>query len=198
MYELHAISPGNENPEIVAKKALQIYDVVDFIHLRERHWTVEQFSYVLQKLKYHDPSLAKVIINDRVDLAYVTNINKVHLPSHGFEPKDLRTHFPSITFGCSVHHVQSAKKMEKLGARYMIYGHIFSTPSKKGLAPRGLKKLAQITKAVTTPIIAIGGITPERVPNVLEHGAKGIAVMSGIFKGDEAYKRAIQYRNQLV
>lgn len=194
MFQLHAISPGNETPEIFTEKALQVYDIVDFIHLRERNWTVKQFLSVIDQIKRHDESLSKIIVNDRIDIAQVSGIQKVHLPSHGFEPTEVNINYPTLNFGCSVHNMKTAKIKERQGARYLIYGHLYQTNSKKGLKPRGLNILAEMIETVDIPVIAIGGITPERIKAVQQAGANGVAIMSGIFASNHCRDRALQYK----
>lgn len=197
MFQLHAISPGNEAVEIFTEKAVQIYESVDFIHLREREWSVQQFLSVIDVIKQHDETLAKLIINDRVDIAHVCEITRVHLPSHGLEPAQIQKYFPAVKFGCSVHSVERAKIKEQEGADYLFYGHVYPTNSKKGLQARGLEKLAQVVKSVSIPVIAIGGITLDRMKDVQETGAKGIATMSGIFSSKDYQNMAQQYRSQI-
>lgn len=194
MFQFHAISPGNTSVETFTKKALQIYDDVDYIHLRERTWNVQQFLSFIHSVKQHDPSLTKLIVNDRIDIAYITDICKVHLPSHGFKPDEVKHSFPTLSIGCSVHDVESAKRREQQGAYYLIYGHIYSTDSKENLQPRGLETLAHVVHSVSIPVIAIGGITPERVQEVKQTGAKGIAVMSGLFSATNLPSMTKQYR----
>lgn len=197
MFELHAISPGNQATEILIEKLVQIYDTVDYIHLREGQWTASQFQLVIDSIKEYDLSLSKLIINDRVDLAHTNDMGRVHLPSHGLRPKQMQTYFPQVKFGCSVHDLETAKVKEAEGASYLIFGHVYATNSKKHLEARGLESLAQIVKAVSIPVIAIGGISPERVSEVYQTGVKGVAVMSGIFSSEDSNISAQRYRFQI-
>jgi len=80
--------------------------------------------------------------------------------------------------GASVHSVNEAKEAEKLGATYLIAGHIFLTDCKKGVPPKGLSFLKEVCDSVKIPVFAIGGITKEQLENVLNTGAKGVCVMS--------------------
>lgn len=82
--------------------------------------------------------------------------------------------------GASCHSVEEAREAEALGCTYITAGHIFATDCKKGLAPRGLAFLREVCRAVTIPVWAIGGIAPENFPSVLDAGARGGCVMSGL------------------
>ncbi len=80
--------------------------------------------------------------------------------------------------GASVHSVSEAEEAQRLGAAYLIAGHIFPTESKKGIPPRGLSFLRDVCTAVDIPVYAIGGITADKVKDVLEAGACGVCIMS--------------------
>lgn len=195
--ELHAISSGKESVASFVQKAKDIYDFVDFIHLRERSWTVKQYYEAIDCLKRIDKQLHKVIINDRVDVAYTKDLSTVHLPSHGIGADNMKRYFPNLRFGVSVHSLEEAKKVEQQGASYLFYGHIYPTPSKPNLAPRGIKKLQEVVEAVSIPVIAIGGIQTTHLSELRKTGVTGIAVLSGIFshpspkEGAEQYQKAI-------
>ena len=80
--------------------------------------------------------------------------------------------------GISVHSKEEAIQAQQLGATYLIAGHIYQTQSKPGIPPKGLDYLEEIVQAVEIPVYAIGGVTKERLPEVLTRGAKGAAMMS--------------------
>lgn len=84
--------------------------------------------------------------------------------------------------GVSVHSVEQAVQAQRQGADFLMAGHIFPTGCKPGLPPRGLEFLQQVCQAVTIPVYAIGGITPENAPTALKAGAEGVCIMSGAMK----------------
>ncbi len=96
--------------------------------------------------------------------------------------------------GTSVHSVGDAIKAEQLGATYMTAGHIYATDCKKGLPPRGLDFLENVCDAIRIPVYAIGGIniasserdnstlSVPRLAEVMECGAAGVCIMSGMMK----------------
>ncbi len=88
------------------------------------------------------------------------------------------------TIGVSVHSISEAETAEMLGASYLIAGHIFATDCKKGLKPRGIEYLSDISEAVKIPVLGIGGISLERLSSVLQTGAAGACVMSHFMNCD--------------
>jgi thiamine-phosphate pyrophosphorylase len=88
---------------------------------------------------------------------------------------------PRLQIGASVHSLEDAVDAERRGADWLVFGPLYDTPSKRAWgAPQGLEHLARVTAAVHIPVIAIGGITPERVGAVRAAGARGVAANSAI------------------
>lgn len=127
--------------------------------------------------KYNVP----LFVNSFVQFAIDNNIKYIHLPFSIFE-ENINNLYNNIIKGVSVHSTNEAIKSEKLGANYLIAGHIFATDCKKDLAPRGLKFLENIVKSVDIPVFAIGGINPQNQHLIYEKGAKGFCVMSSAMK----------------
>ena len=84
--------------------------------------------------------------------------------------------------GVSVHSLDEAKEVENLGASYVIAGHIFKTDCKKGLEPRGLKFVEDLSSTLSIPIYAIGGIDEKNSQSVIDSGAFSVCMMSSIMK----------------
>ena len=84
--------------------------------------------------------------------------------------------------GVSVHSLNEAKEVESLGASYVVAGHIFETDCKKGLEPRGLKFIKDLSSALSIPIFAIGGIDEKNSLSVINNGAFSICMMSTLMK----------------
>lgn len=119
-------------------------------------------------------------VNSGIDTAEKLGIKNIHVPVKMLEENpDLSSRF--IT-GVSVHSVNEAENACKLGAKYLIAGHIFATDCKKGLEPRGLEYLSGIVRASDIPVFAIGGIKRENIGLVLDTGADGFCVMSELMK----------------
>ena len=84
--------------------------------------------------------------------------------------------------GVSIHSLDEAKEVESLGATYVVAGHIFKTDCKKGLEPRGLKFVENLSSVLTIPIFAIGGIDEKNSQSVIDSGAFGLCMMSSLMK----------------
>jgi thiamine biosynthesis protein ThiS len=136
-----------------------------------------------------------VIVNSNIELAAKLGVG-VHLPESGSSVEEARVRLGIRTLvGRSVHSVEAARKSE--GATYLIAGHVFETSSKDGREPLGLDRFHRIVEAAPAPVLAIGGITPERAPLVLEAGAAGVAVMSPLTKIATIGATAHSYRTAL-
>ena len=85
-------------------------------------------------------------------------------------------------FGVSVHSPEEAIHAEKLGAAWVIFGHIFATDCKKGVPPRGLEALEKVCKSVQIPVFAIGGIHRENARYCLNVGANSLCMMSELMR----------------
>lgn len=195
--ELHLISTGKQSVDKFVETIEKVHKQVDFIHIRERKWSAVDHIKAINKLKERFIPLNKIIINDRIDIAHVMECTSVQLASHSIDLSLAKEKFPSFQIGCSVHSVKEAIEKEKAGAHRLIFGHVFSTASKPDLAPRGLSKLSQVVQAVNIPVIAIGGIKPSNVKDVLRTGAKGVAVLSGVLLADDPIKAVDMYRKQM-
>lgn len=84
--------------------------------------------------------------------------------------------------GTSIHSVEEALWAQEHGAAYVTAGHVYETDCKKDLPARGLDFLREVCRAVSIPVYAIGGITPERMEEVKNAGAAGACMMSGYMK----------------
>ena len=84
--------------------------------------------------------------------------------------------------GVSIHSLEEAKEAEILGATYVVAGHIFETDCKKGLEPRGLKFVEDLSSVLTIPIFAIGGIDEKNSQSVIDSGAFSVCMMSSLMK----------------
>jgi len=100
--------------------------------------------------------------------------------------------------GRSTHSIEEIHHAREEGLDYVLFGHVFDTASHRGEAPRGLSALEEAVQAAESmPVIAIGGITPERVRMCLEVGATGVAVLSGLmqapilFQAVDAFSQAL-------
>lgn len=125
------------------------------------------------------------IINDRMDVALGLDAAGVfagvgvHLGEASLPVAAARRLLgPGRLIGASVHGMDGALRAEAEGADYLTFGHVFATGSKPGLAPRGLDELAAVCRAVSVPVVAVGGLSPANVGAAARAGAAGVAVIS--------------------
>jgi thiazole tautomerase (transcriptional regulator TenI) len=196
--EFHLVSNGTMALETFAEIAGLVHGLVSAVHIREKKRTAKDICLGVDHLLGRGVPQGKIYINDRVDVAWALGTKGVHLAGHSLEPGQVKVAIPRIRVGRSVHSVEEAKRMELQGADYLFFGHVFTSQSKPGLEPRGLAELAEVVRSVTIPVIAIGGITPEKAEWVMNAGASGIAVLSGILEADYPLELAKKYAAALV
>lgn len=131
---------------------------------------------------------ALLIVNDRVDVALAVGADGVQRTSTSLPVKDMRTIVGTrLKIGASVHSIREARAAAEAGADWLIFGPIFDTPSKRAWGPpQGVAALQEVVSEIgkRPPVLAIGGITPERVWDVRFAGAFGVAVISAILGAD--------------
>jgi thiamine-phosphate pyrophosphorylase len=129
---------------------------------------------------------ARLLINDRADVALAVEAEGVQRTNASLPVAALRRVVaPPLLVGASVHAEAEARQSVADGADFLVFGPVYDTPSKRQYGkPQGLHALEQLVAAVDRPVIAIGGITPERVRDVLAAGAAGVAVISSILGAD--------------
>ena len=122
----------------------------------------------------------RILVNDRLDVALAAGAHGVHLRGDSFSASRVRSMAPApFLVGRSVHSVEQALAAAGDGGLdYLIFGTVFESASKPGRAPTGLAALAAVSGATALPVLAIGGITPERIPDVMAAGASGAAGIS--------------------
>ena len=128
-------------------------------------------------------SAARVLVNDRLDVALAANAAGVHL---GEESLPLETVIEwrrsagrlDFLIGVSCHSLESARAAERGGADYVFFGPVFATPSKAAFgAPQGIERLREVCASVEIPVLAIGGVNLENARACLAAGAAGVAAI---------------------
>ncbi len=120
---------------------------------------------------------ARILVNDRLDVALAAGAGGVHLGGQSMPVLIVRQVAPRpFVIGVSCHSLGEAIAAESAGADYLLLGPVFETPSKlKYGPPLGLDELRKVNAHIRIPVLALGGITVERVRPCLEAGAAGIA-----------------------
>lgn len=131
------------------------------------------------------------IVNDRVDIALAAGADGVHVGQDDLPLRDIRriTDF-SFTIGVSTHTLSEALRAEKQGADYVAFGSIFPTRSKDHAIIQGIATLKRITKRISVPVVAIGGITEKNAEGIASAGACYPAVLSYLAEAGDPAKAA--------
>jgi thiamine-phosphate pyrophosphorylase len=146
------------------------------VQLRAPQLTTSQVEAEATRLVGYSP--VPVVISSRADLAVACDAAGVHLPERDIATSDARNLMGKRLVGRSVHSLESAMTAESEGADYVIYGPIWASASHQGVAPVGLDALATVARSVHIPVLAIGGVTSERVPECHRAGAAGYAAIT--------------------
>ncbi len=127
---------------------------------------------------------ARILVNDRLDVALAVGAHGVHLRADSPPAARVRASAPpGFLIGRSVHALEDARAAaEDRAVDYLIYGTVFATASKPGAGAAGVDRLAAVCAAVPMPVLAVGGITPARLGAVAAAGADGFAAI-GLFAG---------------
>ena len=187
----------NENLEKQIKKIflayekkiiLKNFDIVA-LTLREKDLNKNEYLKLIEKVY---PICQKYKINLILHQNYDLNLDEkydikgIHLSYSIFKSLNQNIKAELIKkykrIGVSVHSLDEAKEVESLGASYVIAGHIFKTDCKKGLEPRGLKFIEDLSSALSIPIFAIGGIDEKNSLSVINSGAFSVCMMSTLMK----------------
>lgn len=123
-----------------------------------------------------------VLVSSRCDVALAAGAAGVNLPELDIAVEDARALLGGDRLvGRSVHSLESALAAEGDGADYVIFGPVWPSATHPGVEGAGVARLAQVARALRIPVVAIGGVTEERVKEVAEAGAAGYAAI-GLFE----------------
>jgi thiamine-phosphate pyrophosphorylase len=188
---------------------------VDWIQLREKHLSARDLTALAREavaIASATRGTARIIINDRLDIAVVAGAAGVHLGGESVPVDNVvmwrraasqRSNETSgraeaiateFLIGKSCHSAEEIRQAEIAGADYVFFGPIFITPSKERYGPpQGLEKLAEACWSTPLPVLAIGGITAKNAGECLRAGASGIAAIR-LFQQDPTGLRAVIQR----
>lgn len=153
------------------------------IQFRDKEMSNEEFIALARRIQQltrkHN---ALLIINDRVEIALTIAADGVHVGQHDLAFAEVkRLARPGMILGVSATNYAEAAALADSGADYLGVGPIFPTPSKSDATlPIGLDELARICRDVRIPIVAIGGIGQSNLPDIIQAGSAGAAVISAI------------------
>jgi thiamine-phosphate pyrophosphorylase len=169
---------------------------VDWVQIREKDLSAKELAVMTRQLLLHiaqRPAAPaqrplRVLINDRLDVAVAERVGGAHLGEHSVPVSEAKRFLQATSavqlppegflIGASCHSLQAAQAAARDGADYIFFGPVFATPSKAAYgAPQGLDRLSEVCRAVSIPVLAIGGITLQNAASCLAVGASGIAAI---------------------
>lgn len=174
---------------------------VDLIQLREKDLASrELLSLAKSAVEFSRESSTRIVVNDRLDIALASGAHGIHLGGQSVPANVVRRLVDKdFVIGVSCHSLEDAVKAEMDGADYVLLGPIFDTPSKRQYGPPlGLNKLSEVAKRIRIPVLALGGITVERVRPCLKAGARGIAAIRLFQECPSVADRIRELREQFV
>ena len=142
------------------------------------------------------PAGVPLIVNDRADVALAIDAEGVHVGQDDM-PAPLARQIigPDRILGVSAGTVDEARRAVREGADYQGTGDVYGTPTKPDAGtPIGLAGLAEVARAVTIPVVAIGGITLDNARAAIEAGAAGVAVISAVIGAPDPEEAARRLR----
>jgi thiamine-phosphate pyrophosphorylase len=142
---------------------------------------------------------ARLLVNDRIEVALAAEADGVVLPARSFATEDARRLLGAERWiGRSTHSAEEAHAAAAEGADFALFGPVFATPAKAALGePQGLVRLAAAARAAI-PVYAVGGVTSEDVTACRANGAHGVAVIREVMCAPdpaEAVRRLLAREN---
>lgn len=171
-----------------------------FIQLREKDLDYDTFlreAFVIKEVcrKYNVP----FVINDNVDVALAADADGVHVGQEDMAAGLVRSKLgEDKILGVSAQTVEQAVLAEQNGADYLGVGAVFSTSTKLDADAVSFETLQNICNSVKIPVVAIGGINRENIPQLAGSGVVGVAVVSAIFAAENAAEAAAQLKQQTL
>lgn len=181
---------GRELPAVVADA---LAGGVRTIQLREKDLTArQQFELAVQLRSLTRKCGARLMINERIDIALAVGADGVHIGADSLPVTAVRKLLgPDMLIGYSAHSVDEALQAQRDGADFVTFGPVYYTPSKlKYGEPLGVSQLAAVVSALAIPVFALGGVKKTSIPEVMATGCRGAAMISGIIAAADPHKAA--------
>ena len=181
---------------LMAQVGAAIDGGASIVQLREKHLDDETFLKEAERfVALCRRKGALSIINDNVEIAAQTGADGVHVGQEDLEAGRVRALLgPDKIIGVSAHNVEEALTAQAAGADYLGTGAAFVTGTKADAKPISRETIRAVTAAVDIPVVAIGGITRDNLPELKDCGLDGVAVVSALFAQPDVRAAAEELR----
>jgi thiamine-phosphate pyrophosphorylase len=185
-------APVHAREALLLKIASAVAAGVDWIQIREKDLAARDCATLTRAALDHalqptsNAGGTRILVNDRLDVAISEKAAGVHLGEHSLPVEHARklvnqhhlSGTPRFLVGVSCHSLDAAQAAAASGADYLFFGPVFATPAKAAFGPpQGLDRLAEVSRTVSIPVLAIGGITLGNAASCLAAGAAGLAAI---------------------
>jgi thiamine-phosphate pyrophosphorylase len=173
---------------------------VQAVQLREKDLGARELLELARRLREMTSRHgARLLINDRVDIALACGADGVHLGVASLPPEDARRILGGDRLiGCSTHGMEQLAAAMARGADYVTFGPVFATPSKAHFGPPlGVEALRRACASADIPIFGIGGIGRENIGEVVAAGSYGIAAISALLAAGDPCAAASDMKRQV-
>jgi len=174
------LCPGGEIVETVARA---LDGGVRAVQLREKDLPGRELFRLAERMRRLTEGYgARLLINDRADVAMAIGADGIHLGVLSIPPREARRLLGAqAAIGCSAHNAEELREAEEGGADFVTFGPVYATPSKDPFGPPvGIPALASACRTAGIPVFALGGVGTGNLEEVVRAGSFGIALISGI------------------
>ena len=175
------------------------------VHLRTRLTARRRYEISERLAHVADRAQGWLVVTGRPDIALAAGAQAVQLGRSALGVGDTRALVEAragrLFIGASVHDPETAAKAVRAGADYLVLGTIFRTASHRGVEGSGPEAIAHVRARLSaersTPILAIGGVSAERLGEVIGAGAHGVVVGRAVWAASDPLKAALELRSEL-
>jgi thiamine-phosphate pyrophosphorylase len=190
------LSAGRTNLEI-------LHAVIDggarIIQLREKECPTRELYRMAERFREETAKAGVLlIVNDRIDVALAVGADGVHLGQDDLPIPAARRIAPQLILGVSTHSLEEALRAEREGADYVNIGPIFPTKTKEGVtACLGPDAIGVISPSLSVPFTVMGGINDSNLDQVLEQGARRIAMVTAVTRAVDVAETVRSLRERI-
>ncbi len=169
----------------IARKCVE--NGIKMLQLREKHLPDRELVRIAKEIRdITKGSDTAFVVNDRPDIAAICEADYLHLGQDDIVIEDARKIVGDMKIGLSTHSIQQARDALAKNPDYIGFGPVYPTNAKANPDPVvGTKKLKEVIGFADVPVVAIGGIFPENIQNVIDAGAKNIAMVRYFMKNGD-------------